>query len=84
MTWLVRYQFESPKGKGVRNLSVELRSGESQESLLKRFRKEIIKTRILSTYRKKRWFVSKGEQRRIAKQRAIRKARRKMMRRNTY
>ena len=62
-------------------MSVELRAGESQESLLKRFRKEIIKTRILSTYRKKRWFVSKGEQRRIAKQRAIRKARRKMMRR---
>ena len=66
-------------------LSVELRSGESQESLLKRFRKEIIKTRVLSTYRKKRWFVSKGEQRRIAKQRAIRKARRKMIRRqNNY
>ncbi|MCB0195321.1 MAG: 30S ribosomal protein S21 [Anaerolineae bacterium] len=63
-------------------MSVSLRSGESQESLLKRFRKEIIKARILSTYRKKRWFVSKGEQRRIAKQRAIRKARRKMLRRN--
>ena len=63
-------------------MSVDLRSGESQESLLKRFRKEIIKARVLSTYRKKRWFVSKGEQRRIAKQRAIRKARRKMMRRN--
>jgi len=65
-------------------VSVELKTGESQESLLKRFRKEIIKTRILSTYRKKRWFVSKGEQRRIAKQRAIRKARRKMIRRNHY
>ena len=63
-------------------MSVSLRSGEGQESLLKRFRKEIIKARILSTYRKKRWFVSKGEQRRIAKQRAIRKARRKMLRRN--
>jgi small subunit ribosomal protein S21 len=65
-------------------VSVELRTGESQESLLKRFRKEIIKARVLSTYRKKRWFVSKGEQRRIAKQRAIRKARRKMLRRNNY
>ena len=63
-------------------MSVDLRNGESQESLLKRFRKEIIKTRILSTYRKKRWFVSKGEQRRIAKQRAIRKSRRKVIRRN--
>jgi len=62
-------------------MSVELRSGESQDSLLKRFRKEVIKTRVLSTYRRKRWFVSKSEQRRLAKQRAIRKARRKMMRR---
>jgi small subunit ribosomal protein S21 len=65
-------------------MSVDLRAGESQESLLKRFRKEIIKARVLSTYRKKRWFVSKGEQRRIAKQRAIRKARRKMIKRNTF
>lgn len=62
-------------------MSVELRAGESQDSLLKRFRKEIVKARILSTYRKKRWYVSKSEQRRLAKQRAIRKARRKMMRR---
>lgn len=63
-------------------MSVDLRDGESQESLLKRFRKEIVKTRVLSTYRKKRWFVSKSEQRRLAKQRAIRKARRKMIRRH--
>ncbi len=63
-------------------MSVELRPGESQDSLLKRFRKEIIKARVLSTYRKKRWFVSKSEQRRLAKQRAIRKARRKMLRRH--
>jgi small subunit ribosomal protein S21 len=63
-------------------MTVELRNGESQDSLLKRFRKEVIKARVLSTYRKKRWFVSKSEQRRLAKQRAIRKARRKMMRRN--
>lgn len=62
-------------------MSVELKPGESQESLLKRFRKEIVKSRILSTYRKKRWYVSKSEQRRLAKQRAIRKARRKMLRR---
>ena len=62
-------------------MSVQLRSGETQDSLLKRFRKEIVKARILSTYRKKRWFVSKSEQRRLAKQRAIRKARRKMLRR---
>ncbi|HEY83500.1 MAG TPA: 30S ribosomal protein S21 [Chloroflexi bacterium] len=59
-------------------MSVELRPGETQESLLKRFRKEVVKDRILSTYRKKRWFVSKSEDRRLAKQRAIRKAQRKV------
>ncbi len=60
-------------------MSVDLRPGESQEGLLKRFRKEVVRDRILSTYRKKRWFVSKSENRRLAKQRAARKARRKAM-----
>ncbi len=60
-------------------MSVELRPGESQEALLKRFRKEVVRDRILSTYRKKRWFVSKSENKRLAKQRAARKARRKML-----
>lgn len=53
--------------------SVELRPGESQEELLKRFRKKVAESRILSTYRKKRWFISKSEQRRKAKKRAQRK-----------
>ena len=60
-------------------MAVDIRPGESQEGLLKRFRKEVVKGRILSTYRKKRWFVSKSEDRRLAKQRAARKARRKVM-----
>jgi small subunit ribosomal protein S21 len=50
--------------------TVELRSGESQEKLLKRFRKEVQKARILSTVRKKRYFASNSEQRRIAQQKA--------------
>lgn len=60
-------------------MTVKLRPGESQESLLKRFRKEVATSRVLSTYRKKRWFVSKSELRRKAKKKAIRKARRKVM-----
>lgn len=60
-------------------MTVKLRPGESQESLLKRFRKEVAQSRVLSTYRKKRWFVSKSELRRKAKKKAIRKARRKAM-----
>ena len=52
---------------------VELRDGESQESLLKRFRKRVSKERILSTVKKKRYFMSKSEERRIARRKAIRK-----------
>lgn len=61
-------------------MTVRLRPGESQDNLLRRFRKEISKSGILKAVRKKRWFVSKGEQRRQAKARAIRRARRKKSR----
>ncbi|GAB4544991.1 MAG: 30S ribosomal protein S21 [Anaerolineales bacterium] len=59
--------------------SVMLRNGESQDSLLKRFRKKVVKSGVLSTIRNKRWFVSKSEQRRMEKKKAIRR----MKRRNT-
>jgi small subunit ribosomal protein S21 len=62
-------------------LSVSLRSGESQDALLKRWRKEVVKAGVLKALRKKRWFVSRSEKRRIAKAKAIRKARRKKSRR---
>jgi small subunit ribosomal protein S21 len=63
-------------------VTVMLRPGESQESLLKRFRKEVTKSRVLSEVRRKRWFVSKSEQRRIAKRKGIRRARRRQRQRN--
>jgi small subunit ribosomal protein S21 len=56
---------------------VVLRSGESAESLLKRFRKRVAKDRILSDAKKKRYFVSKSEQRRIALRKAKRRERRR-------
>ena len=59
---------------------VELRPNESQEQLLKRFRKEVTKAGILTTVRRKRWFVSKSEARRLAKKKAIRRLRRRMRR----
>jgi small subunit ribosomal protein S21 len=57
--------------------TVELRPGESQENLLRRFRKQVSKARILSTVKRKRFFVSKSEKRRIAKRKAIRRHRRR-------
>lgn len=57
--------------------SVILRPNESQDQLLKRFRKKVAKSGILSTVRRKRWFVSKSELRRIQKKKAIRRIRRR-------
>jgi small subunit ribosomal protein S21 len=61
--------------------TVVLKDGESQENLLKRFRKQVMKERILSDARRKRWYISPSEMRRIQKQRAIRRARRRMRQR---
>jgi small subunit ribosomal protein S21 len=49
------------------------RPGESFESLLKRFRKKVAKSRILSEARKHRYFVSDSEERRIARRKAMRR-----------
>jgi len=66
------------KRKEVRILAtVNLRPNESQDQLLKRFRKKVAKSGILSTVRRKRWFVSKSELRRIQKKKSIRRIRRK-------
>ncbi|GJM41805.1 MAG: hypothetical protein DHS20C20_20870 [Ardenticatenaceae bacterium] len=54
---------------------VELRSNESQEQLLRRFNKAVIKSKILADVRRKRWFVSKSELDRIEKKKAIRRQR---------
>jgi small subunit ribosomal protein S21 len=61
---------------------VELRSGESLEGLLKRFNKEVIKSGVLRSLKRKRWYVSPSEARREAKKRAIRRARRRDSRLN--
>ena len=59
--------------------TVTLRPNESQDQLLKRFRKKVAKSGILSTVRRKRWFVSKSELRRINKKKAIRRFKRRQM-----
>jgi small subunit ribosomal protein S21 len=57
--------------------SVKLKSNESQEQLLRRFRKKVTNAGILSTVRRKRWHISKSELRRIEKKKAIRRSRRR-------
>lgn len=60
-------------------VKVELRRNETQRQLMKRFRKKVSRSGILGVVRQKRWYVSKGERRRIQKKKAIR---RKKLRKN--
>jgi small subunit ribosomal protein S21 len=71
--------FISPSERGeVRALTVVvLRPNESQDMLLKRFRKKVVKSGVLSTIRRKRWFISKSEMRRVEKKKAIRRIKRR-------
>jgi small subunit ribosomal protein S21 len=57
--------------------TVKKMPNESDESLLRRFRKKVAKAGIMSTVRRKRWHVSKSELRRIQKKKAIRRSRRR-------
>lgn len=56
---------------------VHLRHNESQEQLFRRFRKKVVKAGTLSDVRKKRWFVSRSEERREMKKKAARRLRRR-------
>ncbi len=58
---------------------VVLRNNESQDQLLKRFRKKVVKSGVLSTVRRKRWFVSKSEQRRMDEKKATRRLKRRQV-----
>jgi len=63
---------------------VELRDGESQEKLLRRFRKVVTRSGVLSEVRKRRWFVSKNEQRRMEDKKAIRRHKKRARRQREY
>jgi len=61
--------------------SVILRPNESQEQLMRRFRKKIVRSGILSTVRKKRWFISRSEERRMEEKKSARRMKRKQFER---
>ena len=64
--------------KGVILLpKVVSRPNESGEQLLRRFKKEVMKSKVLADVRRKRWHVSKSELKRIEKKKAIRRLRKK-------
>jgi len=59
-------------------VSVVLRPNETPDQLLRRFRKQVAKSGVLSAVRRKRWYVSKSELNRMQKKKAIRRMRRRL------
>lgn len=56
---------------------VELREGESQERLLSRFRRAMQRDGILREAKRRRHFIPKSEARRLARAKALRRARKR-------
>lgn len=56
---------------------VERAPNESDESLIRRFRKQVTKAGTMTIVRNKRWHVGKSELRRIRKKKAVRRMRRR-------
>ncbi|MCX7840347.1 MAG: 30S ribosomal protein S21 [Anaerolineae bacterium] len=56
-------------------MTVRLREGESFDSLLRRFNKEVMEGGIMKDLRRRRWFIPKGEQRRMDERKGRRRAR---------
>ena len=56
-------------------MSVRLRDGESFDSLLRRFNKEVMEGGVMKDLRRRRWFIPKGEQRRMDERKGRRRAR---------
>ncbi|MBM3137045.1 MAG: 30S ribosomal protein S21 [Chloroflexi bacterium] len=61
--------------------TVVLRPNESQDALLRRFRKKVVRSGVLSTVRKKRWFISKSEERRQEAKKSARRMKRRQFER---
>ncbi len=51
------------------------RPNESPEQLLRRFKKAVMKSKVLADHRRKRWHISKSELKRMEKKKAIRRLR---------
>jgi small subunit ribosomal protein S21 len=62
-------------------VKVVKRKGESEQQLMHRFRKAVSRSGKMSEVRKRRWFISKNEERRLAKKKAIRRLKRRQWKR---
>ena len=61
-------------------MTVELNDNESFDSLLRRFNRQVMTNGVLKEVRRKRWFITKGEQHRRDERKGRRRARIRQLR----
>ena len=61
-------------------MTVELQENESFDNLLRRFNRQVMTNGVLKEVRRKRWFITKGEQHRMDKRKGRRRARIRQLR----
>jgi small subunit ribosomal protein S21 len=57
--------------------SVERHNNESFDQMFRRFRKKVVRSKVLTMVKRKRWHVSDSEMRRMQRKKAIRRHNRK-------
>lgn len=65
-------------------MAVKRRPDETLDSMLRRFKKEVVKSEILKDLRKKEYYISPGEKRRLKSAEAQKLERRKQANKNNY
>lgn len=65
-------------------MAIKRRPDETLDSMLRRFKKEVVKSEILKDLRKKEYYVSPSEKRRLKSAEAQKRARKKMAKVKLY
>ena len=65
-------------------MAIKRRPDETLDSMLRRFKKEVVKSEVLKDLRKKEYYVSPSEKRRLKSAEAQKRARKKMAKVKLY
>ena len=65
-------------------MAIKRRPEETVDSVLKRFKKEVLKSEVLKDLRKHEYYVAPSEKRRLKSAEAQKRARKKMAKMNQY
>ena len=65
-------------------MAIKARPGENLDSMLRRFKKEVLKSEVLKDLRKHEYYVSPSEKRRLKSAEAQKRARKKQSKQANY